>query len=53
VAEQGFRLPDGSDFEGGGVQPDEIVPEDWTAYPESDDPDIRRALDALAGRSSQ
>jgi C-terminal processing protease CtpA/Prc len=48
VAEQGFRLPDGTELEGRGVVPDEVVSEDWTAFPESEDPDIRKALEALA-----
>lgn len=48
VAQQGFRLPNGTELEARGLLPDEPVAEDWTAYPESDDPDIRRALEALA-----
>jgi carboxyl-terminal processing protease len=48
VAEQGFRLPDGTDLEARGVVPDEQVNEDWTAFTENDDPDILRALDVLA-----
>jgi C-terminal processing protease CtpA/Prc len=50
IAQQGFRLQDGTELEGRGVLPDVPVSEDWTAFPESDDPDIRRALEELAQR---
>ncbi|HET9494234.1 MAG TPA: S41 family peptidase, partial [Chloroflexia bacterium] len=50
IAQQGFRLQDGTELEGRGVLPDVPMSEDWTAYPESEDPDIRRALEALAKR---
>jgi C-terminal processing protease CtpA/Prc len=50
VAQQGFKLPDGTGLEGRGVVPDVHVSEDWTAFPESDDPDIQRAIEALSGQ---
>lgn len=53
VAEEGFRLSDGSGLEGRGVQPDEPVAQDWTAYSESDDPDIRKALEVLSEASTR
>jgi carboxyl-terminal processing protease len=48
-AQEGFKLLDGTNLEGRGVIPDEIVNVDWTAYQEADDPQILKALDILHG----
>jgi carboxyl-terminal processing protease len=53
VAEQGFRLPDGTGLEGRGVLPDEAVTEDWTAFSENNDPDILRALQHFGQQGSR
>jgi C-terminal processing protease CtpA/Prc len=44
----GFQLPDGQTLEGTGVTPDVVVEEDWLSYPESEDPMLLAALEALA-----
>ena len=48
VVSFGFQLPDGRTLEGEGVTPDVPVEADWLAYPESEDPFILAALDALS-----
>jgi carboxyl-terminal processing protease len=47
VAQEGFKLPDGSDLEGLGVQPDISILDDWTRFSEADDPSITTALRLL------
>jgi len=48
-AQEGFKLLDGTNLEGRGVIPDEIVNVDWTAYQEADDPQILKAVNILHG----
>lgn len=48
VAQEGFRLPDGSDLEGRGVLPDREQAVDWTRFSEQRDPHIIAALEMLA-----
>ena len=48
----GFQLPDGRTLEGEGVTPDVPVEADWLAYPESEDPFILAALDALSASAA-
>jgi carboxyl-terminal processing protease len=47
LAQEGFRLQNGMDFEGAGVQPDSAVDVDWTRYSEDDDPQLLEALRLL------
>lgn len=47
VAQEGFRLRDGSVIEGFGVQPDIAVLDDWTRFSEADDPGMDVALGLL------
>jgi C-terminal peptidase prc len=47
VAQEGFKLLDGRNLEGKGVQPDAVVHVDWTRYSEDDDPQIQEALHRL------
>ena len=49
VAQEGFKLPDGTNLEGRGVIPDMTVNEDWTLYTEQQDPDILKAVELLKG----
>ncbi|NJK80726.1 MAG: PDZ domain-containing protein [Chloroflexaceae bacterium] len=44
VAQEGFRLLNGSNLEGQGVQPDKLIDEDWVQYSEARDPHILAAL---------
>jgi C-terminal peptidase prc len=44
VAQEGFRLRNGMNLEGEGVQPDHIIAVDWTRYSEEQDPYILAAL---------
>jgi C-terminal peptidase prc len=44
VAQEGFRLRDGENLEGRGVQPDQRLSADWTRYSEDDDPWILEGL---------
>lgn len=44
VAQEGFKLLNGENLEGHGVQPDTVVQVDWTRYSEDDDPQIKEAL---------
>lgn len=50
VAQEGFRLPSGVNLEGRGVAIDVPVPDDWTLYPEAEDPVILKALQRLGLR---
>jgi C-terminal peptidase prc len=47
LAEEAFRLQNGVNLEGVGVQPDSIVDVDWTHYSEDDDPQLLEALRLL------
>ncbi|MCS6938601.1 MAG: S41 family peptidase [Roseiflexus sp.] len=49
LAQEGFRLRDGSDLEGRGVVPDVLLEVDWTRYSEDDDPQLLEALRLLGG----
>ena len=48
-AQEGFKLLDGTNLEGRGVVPDVTVSVDWTAFQESDDPQMLKAVDLLHG----
>src|SRR6185295_19574249 len=43
LAEEAFRLQNGMNLEGVGVQPDSTVDVDWTHYSEDDDPQLLEA----------
>jgi C-terminal peptidase prc len=47
VAQEGFRLSNGNNLEGQGVQPDLSLDIDWTRYSQEDDPHILEALHYL------
>jgi carboxyl-terminal processing protease len=47
LAQEGFRLQNGVNLEGHGVQPDSLVDVDWTHYSEDDDPQLLEALRLL------
>lgn len=47
VAQEGFRLPNGTDLEGRGVIPDLALDVEWTSYSEATDPHIVKALELL------
>lgn len=47
VAQEGFRLRNGVNFEGRGVQPDIVINKDWTRFREEDDPMLQAALQLL------
>jgi C-terminal peptidase prc len=47
VAQEGFRLRDGTVIEGAGVQPDISVLEDWTRFSEPEDPGINLAVSLI------
>lgn len=47
VAQEGFRLRDGTVLEGMGVQPDIVMLDDWTRFSEADDPGINLAVQML------
>jgi carboxyl-terminal processing protease len=49
LAQEGFRLQDGSSLEDVGVVPDVSVESDWTRYSEDDDPQLLEALRLLGG----
>lgn len=44
VAQEGFRLRNGQNLEGVGVQPDRTLTQDWTRYSEDQDPWILEGL---------
>jgi C-terminal peptidase prc len=50
LAELNYRLPDGSQIEGRGVQPDRIVDVEWWRYDPADDPQIKAAIEELSGQ---
>ncbi|HYF66246.1 MAG TPA: S41 family peptidase, partial [Herpetosiphonaceae bacterium] len=47
VSQEGFKLPDGTNFEGSGVQPDIVVDNDWTQFSIPNDPAILQAIAAI------
>ncbi|HYP39016.1 MAG TPA: S41 family peptidase [Chloroflexia bacterium] len=47
VAQESFKLPDGTALEGRGVVPDVEIDQDWTAYSEEKDPHILEAVKLL------
>jgi C-terminal peptidase prc len=47
LAQEGFRLQNGANLEGAGVQPESMVDVDWTRYSEDDDPQLLEALRLL------
>lgn len=49
LAQEGFRLQDGTNLEGDGVHPDVEVDIDWTRFSEDDDPQLLEALRLLGG----
>ncbi len=49
LAQEGFRLRDGTTIEGVGVLPDVSIESDWTRYSEDDDPQLLEALRLLGG----
>jgi C-terminal peptidase prc len=51
LAEYAFRLPDGSQIEGRGVQPDRVVDAEWWRFLPPDDPQVRAALAELGANS--
>jgi len=44
LAEETFRLPDGSSWEGSGLIPDVLIPLGWDEYTEDSDPVLAAAL---------
>lgn len=50
VAQEGFRLRNGVDLEGQGVQSDIVINLDWTRYSEKTDPHILEALQQINQR---
>ncbi len=44
IAQEGFRLRNGTELEGVGVQPDELLDVDWTLYDDMNDPQMLAAL---------
>jgi C-terminal peptidase prc len=47
LAQESFRLQDGTNLEGSGVTPDVALDIDWTRYSEDDDPQLLEALRLL------
>lgn len=47
LAEESFRLPDGSGWEGRGLEPDVYVDKNWDEYTMDDDPVLAAALEHL------
>ena len=47
VAQEGFKLPDGTNLEGRGVIPDVTINIDWTAYSLKTDPHVLEAVKLL------
>jgi C-terminal peptidase prc len=47
VAQEGFRLLNGQNLEGKGVQPNSLLNVDWATYSEDEDPQILEALRLL------
>ncbi|MCA0354812.1 MAG: PDZ domain-containing protein [Chloroflexi bacterium] len=50
VAQEGFKLPDGSNFETKGVQPNIVVEDDWTQYTIPNDPAVLQAIVSFSER---
>ena len=50
VAQEGFKLPDGRNFETSGVQPNIVIDEDWTKYTIPNDPAILQAIVSFSER---
>jgi C-terminal peptidase prc len=53
VAQEGFRLQDGSSLEQVGVQPDIVVNVDWTRFSEAQDPITLQALQTVQHMAGQ
>jgi C-terminal peptidase prc len=49
IAEETFRLPNGSNWEGKGLAPDVLIDKGWDEYTVEDDPAISAAVTALTG----
>ncbi len=49
LAQESFRLQDGTNLEGTGLEPDVQIDIDWTRYSEDDDPQLLEALRLLGG----
>lgn len=47
LAQESFRLRNGVNIEGNGIQPDLLLDVDWTRYSEDDDPQLLEALRLL------
>lgn len=47
VAEEGYKLPDGTNLEGRGVTPDVSIDIDWTQYSLKADPHVLKAIELL------
>jgi len=47
LAQEGFKLPDGTTLEGRGVIPDAELDLNWADYAEKDDPQILKAIELL------
>jgi carboxyl-terminal processing protease len=47
LAEYAYRLPDGSQIEGRGVQPDRVVDAEWWRFLPADDPQVLAAVAEL------
>ncbi|WP_161668771.1 S41 family peptidase [Kallotenue papyrolyticum] len=47
IAQEGFRLPDGTNLEGRGVIPDRSIVVDWARFSEARDPHLLAAIQAL------
>lgn len=52
VAQEGFRLLNGQNLEGRGVQPNAVLNVDWATYSEDDDPQILEGLRLLRAAGS-
>lgn len=48
IAEETFRLPDGVNWEGTGLQPDAPVDKAWDEFTAEDDPALAKAIELLA-----
>jgi C-terminal peptidase prc len=47
VAQEGFKLPDGSNLEGRGVTPDRVMNVDWIRFSEARDPHMIEAIEVI------
>jgi carboxyl-terminal processing protease len=47
VAQEGFKLPDGSNLEDRGVLPDRAIEVDWVRFSEAADPQINEAIQII------